>query len=125
MEVGDVAQPVDGLAEEQVPHGFGPKSYVSVLKFDDPGRVDQVLLAMHGTQQRGLITLEDAAVVSWPEGDMKPEPRQLPSTTGVGALSGTFWGMLLGLNLFVLSGAGTANARPLACSASRVEKPMH
>jgi uncharacterized membrane protein len=96
-----------------------------VLKFDDPGRVDQVLLAMHGTQQRGLITLEDAAVVSWPEGDMKPEPRQLHSTTGVGALSGTFWGMLLGLNLFVLSGAGTANARPLACSASRVEKPMH
>ena len=93
-----------------------------MLKFDDPGRVDQVLLAMHGTQQRGLITLEDAAVVSWPEGDMKPKPRQLHSTTGAGVLSGMFWGMLLGLNFFVLSGAGTADARWLACSASRVER---
>ena len=43
---------------------------------------------------------------------MKPKPRQLHSTTGAGALSGTFWGMLLGLNFFVLSGAGTADARP-------------
>ncbi len=54
---------------------------------------------------------------------MKPKPRQLHSTTGAGALSGRFWGMLLGLNFFVLSGAGTADARPLACSASRVERP--
>jgi uncharacterized membrane protein len=53
---------------------------------------------------------------------MKPKPRQLHSTTGAGVLSGTFWGMLLGLNFFVLSGAGTVGARPLACSVSRVER---
>ena len=33
---------------------------------------------------------------------MKPKPRQLHSTTGAGALSGTFWGMLLSL-IFILS----------------------
>jgi uncharacterized membrane protein len=35
---------------------------------------------------------------------MKPKPRQLHSTTGAGALSGTFWGMLLSLIFFILSG---------------------
>jgi hypothetical protein len=37
------------------------------------------------------------------EGNTKPKPRQLHSTTGAGALSGRFWGMLLGL-IFILSG---------------------
>jgi uncharacterized membrane protein len=38
------------------------------------------------------------------EGNMKPKPRQLHSTTGAGTLSGTFWGMLLSLIFFILSG---------------------
>jgi uncharacterized membrane protein len=38
------------------------------------------------------------------EGNIKPKPRQLHSTTGAGALSGTFWGMLLSLIFFILSG---------------------
>ena len=38
------------------------------------------------------------------EGNMKPKPRQLHSTTGAGALSRTFWEMLLSLIFFILSG---------------------
>jgi uncharacterized membrane protein len=37
------------------------------------------------------------------EDNTKPKPRQLHSTTGAGALSGGFWGMLLGLIFFILS----------------------
>jgi len=37
---------------------------LSVLKFNDPRGADRVLLALQGTQERQLIALEDAAVVS-------------------------------------------------------------
>ncbi|AKB28949.1 putative membrane protein [Methanosarcina siciliae T4/M] len=48
-----------------------------------------------------LITLQDAAIVSWPMGKKKPKTKQLTSMTGVGALSGAFWGMLFGLIFLV------------------------
>jgi uncharacterized membrane protein len=48
-----------------------------------------------------MITLEDAAVVSWPQGNKKPKTRQLHSTAGVGAMGGAFWGFLFGLILFI------------------------
>jgi len=48
-----------------------------------------------------LITLHDAAIVSWPEGKKKPKTKQLSSMTGVGAMSGAFWGFLFGLIFFV------------------------
>jgi uncharacterized membrane protein len=44
-----------------------------------------------------MITLEDAAVVSWPQGNKKPITRQLHSTAG----SGAFWGFLIGLIFFM------------------------
>ena len=36
---------------------------LSVLKFNDPGGADRVLIALEGLQERQMITLEDAAVV--------------------------------------------------------------
>ncbi|GAB3170489.1 DUF1269 domain-containing protein [Myceligenerans halotolerans] len=51
--------------------------------------------------RENLLTVHDAAVVSWEEGARKPKTRQLASTTGAGALGGTFWGMLFGLIFFV------------------------
>jgi uncharacterized membrane protein len=48
-----------------------------------------------------LITLQDAAIVTWPEGKKKPKTRQLSSIAGVGAVSGAFWGMLFGLIFFI------------------------
>ena len=74
---------------------------LSVLKFNDPSGADRVLLALQGMQERQLITLEDAAVVSWPQDRKKPQTRQLHSMGSAGALSGAFWGMLFGLIFFV------------------------
>ena len=74
---------------------------LSVLKFDDPGGADRVLIALQGMQERQLINLEDAAVLSWPQGNKKPTTRQLHSTAGAGAMSGAFWGFLFGLIFFV------------------------
>ena len=69
-----------------------------------------MLIALEGMQERQLITLEDAAVVSWPQGNKKPTTRQLHSTAGAGW--GAFWGFLFGLILFMpflgaAIGAGT------------------
>jgi uncharacterized membrane protein len=85
---------------------------LSVLKFDDPNGADRVLIALEGMQERQLITLEDAAVVSWPLGSKKPNTRQLHSTAGAGAGWGAFWGFLFGLIFFMpllgmAIGAGT------------------
>jgi uncharacterized membrane protein len=74
---------------------------LSVLKFNDPYGADRVLIALQGLQERQMITLEDAAVVSWPEGNRKPKTRELASMAGVGAMSGAFWGFLFGLIFFV------------------------
>jgi uncharacterized membrane protein len=83
---------------------------LSALKFEDPNVADRVLIALEGMQERQLITLEDAAVVSWPQGNKKPKTRQLHSTAGAGW--GAFWGFLFGLIFFMpflgaAIGAGT------------------
>ena len=85
---------------------------LSVLKFNDPYGAERVMIALQGMQERQLITLEDAAVVSWPQGNKKPTTRQLHSTAGGGATWGAFWGFLFGLIFFVpflgaAIGAGT------------------
>jgi uncharacterized membrane protein len=46
---------------------------LSVLKFNDPYGAERVMVALQGMQERELITLEDAAVVSWPQGNRKPK----------------------------------------------------
>ena len=74
---------------------------LSVLKFNDPNGADRVLLALQGLQEQQMINLEDAAVVSWPQGNKKPTTRQLHSTSSAGALGGAFWGFLFGLIFFV------------------------
>jgi uncharacterized membrane protein len=74
---------------------------LSVLKFNDLNGADRVLLALQGLQERQMITLEDAAVVSWPLGSKKPTTRQLHSTAGSGAALGAFWGFLFGLIFFM------------------------
>jgi uncharacterized membrane protein len=74
---------------------------LSVLKFNDTGGADRVLIALQGLQEREMITLEDAAVVRWPAGDKKPKTHQLHGTAGAGATWGAFWGFLFGLIFFV------------------------
>ena len=48
-----------------------------------------------------LITLQDAAIVTWPQDKKKPKTKHLDDMTGAGALGGAFWGMLFGLLFFV------------------------
>jgi len=74
---------------------------LSVLKFNDPYGAERVMIALQGMQEREMITLEDAAVVSWPQGNKKPTTRQLHSMAGAGAGWGAFWGFLFGLIFFV------------------------
>jgi hypothetical protein len=50
---------------------------LSVLKFNDPYGAERVMVALQGMQERELITLEDAAIVSWPQGNKKPKTREL------------------------------------------------
>src|ERR687897_1295503 len=72
---------------------------LTVVKFDDPAGAERVMAALQDMHGRQMITLEDAAVVSWPKGNKKPlMPKQ-----GVGqmALGGAFWGFLFGLIFFV------------------------
>jgi uncharacterized membrane protein len=74
---------------------------LSVLKFNDPYGADRVLVSLQGMQEREMITLEDAASVSWPQGNKKPKTHQLHSMAGAGAGWGAFWGFLFGLIFFV------------------------
>jgi len=73
----------------------------TVWKFDSAGGADDALNTLERLQKEELITLEDGAVVTWPEGKKKPKTRQLHSLAGAGALGGAFWGFLFGLLFFI------------------------
>jgi uncharacterized membrane protein len=70
---------------------------VTVLLFPDATGANDTLERIRKLQQQQLITLLDAAVVSWPVGKKSPKIRQLIDLVGAGAMSGMFWGMLFGL----------------------------
>jgi uncharacterized membrane protein len=52
-------------------------------------------------QQQRLVTVLDAAVVTWPMGAKKPKTRQHINVAAAGAMGGAFWGLLFGLIFFV------------------------
>ena len=74
---------------------------ISAFKFDTPNGAEQMLDLVKDLTKQQLITLQDAAIVTWPQGKKKPKTKQLQSLAGVGALGGAFWGMLFGLIFFV------------------------
>jgi uncharacterized membrane protein len=74
---------------------------LTVWKFATPDGAQQALTRINELTKQHLLEVQDAAVVSWPEGANKPKTRQALSTAGAGALSGAFWGMLFGLIFFV------------------------
>ncbi len=74
---------------------------LSVLKFESSDGAEEALELVKSLQKQQLITLQDAAIVTWPEGAKKPKTKQLISLAGIGALNGAFWGMLFGLIFFV------------------------
>ena len=80
---------------------------ISVLKFHTSDGAKQALTTVQSMAKQQLITLQDAAIVTWPENKKKPKTEQLQNMAGVGALGGAFWGMLFGL-IFLVPFLGAA-----------------
>jgi uncharacterized membrane protein len=74
---------------------------LTVWKFDTADGAGEALTKLEGLAKQQLITVQDAAIVAWPQGKKKPKTHQMASTTAAGALGGAFWGMLFGLLFFV------------------------
>ncbi len=74
---------------------------LSVWRFDTAAGADQAVGTLEDLAKQQLITVFDAATVSWPEGAKRPKTRQLHNLAGAGALGGAFWGLLFGLLFFV------------------------
>src|SRR5262249_55193926 len=69
--------------------------------FDSADGAERMAGLLKSLQREELLTIHDAAVVSWPQGKKKPKTEQLHNMAGIGALQGAFWGMLFGLLFFV------------------------
>jgi uncharacterized membrane protein len=74
-------------------------SNLFVLKFADETSAQQVLGTMKSLQDRRLIKIDDAAMVTR-DSKGKPKVKQAHELVGAGALGGAFWGMLIGLLFF-------------------------
>jgi uncharacterized membrane protein len=74
---------------------------LTVWKFETPYGADAALQKLQNLASQQLITVQDAAVVSWENGKRKPKTRELHDTKMGGALGGGFWGLLFGLIFFV------------------------
>jgi uncharacterized membrane protein len=74
---------------------------LSVLKFPTADGAQQMENTLLDLQKQHLIEVQDAAIVTWPQGKKSPKTQQLHSLTGQGALIGAFWGMLFGLIFFI------------------------
>jgi uncharacterized membrane protein len=74
---------------------------LTVWKFNSAEGAEMAVSTLEGLAKQQLISVQDAATVSWPAGAKKPKTRQLHSLAGAGALGGAFWGMLFGLLFFV------------------------
>ena len=76
-------------------------STLSVLKFSTADGAKQMETMLLSLQKQQLIDVQDAAIVTWPQGKKKPNTEQLHNLAGSGALGGAFWGMLFGLIFFI------------------------
>jgi len=74
---------------------------ITVLKFQTDKGAEEALGLVKSLSKQHLINLQDAAIVTWPEGKKKPKTKQLANLAGLGALDGAFWGMLFGLIFFI------------------------
>jgi uncharacterized membrane protein len=74
---------------------------LTVWKFDTPGGAEDATRTLQELAREKIVALHDAATVAWEQGKKKPRTRQLATTTGAGALGGSFWGLLFGMIFFV------------------------
>ncbi|UPK75759.1 DUF1269 domain-containing protein [Nocardioidaceae bacterium SCSIO 66511] len=74
---------------------------LTVWRFNTPDGAEAAVETLEHLAGKGLVTIHDAATVSWEPDRKKPKTRQLHETTRTGALAGAFWGMLFGLIFFL------------------------
>ena len=74
---------------------------ITGYSFDSVDGAEKMVDLVQDLTRQKLITLEDAAMVSWPQGKKKPKTKHLGDMTGAGAAGGAFWGMLFGLIFFI------------------------
>ena len=97
----------------------GSEDHIIGMSFDKVTRADEVLLALAHLQQAGEIALTDAVVV-WKDDDDKVHVRQtVDPTPGRSALTGSIWGMLVGMLFggpvfFAAAAAGAGGAALMA-----------
>lgn len=90
-------------------------SNLIVVAYDDPFKAEEVRTKLRKLQQEYLLDLEDA-VVAVKDDKGKVKLSQMYNLTAMGAMSGGFWGTLIGLiflnpllGLAVGAGAGAAS----------------
>lgn len=69
--------------------------------FDTPDGAAKAENLLLDLQKQQILVVQDAATVSWPEGQKKPKTQELTSAGWVGASMGGLWGLLFGLIFFV------------------------
>ncbi len=74
---------------------------LTALKFPTADGAKNMLDTVKQLQRDHLISLLDAAMVTWPQGQSKPKTKQLFSLRGIGTMEGAFWGTLFGVIFFV------------------------
>lgn len=73
---------------------------LTVWKFETAEGAPEAAAKLHELHEQGLINVHDACVVTWPAGKKRPKTTQMQNLTAKGALSGSFWGLLMGLLFF-------------------------
>lgn len=74
---------------------------LSVWRFDSAQGAEEAISTLETLSKQRLVTIYDAATVSWAPDAKKPKTRHLHNLAGAGALGGAFWGLLFGLLFFV------------------------
>jgi uncharacterized membrane protein len=74
---------------------------ITGYSFETVDGAGKMLELVQNLAKQQLITVQDAAMVTWPQGKKKPKTTHVDDMTGAGAAGGAFWGMLFGLIFFV------------------------
>jgi uncharacterized membrane protein len=70
---------------------------LTVANFSTAERAQKMANTVLAWQKQNLISVQDAGIVTWPQGAKRPQTRQVYSLAGAGSISGAFWGLLFAL----------------------------
>jgi uncharacterized membrane protein len=76
-------------------------SALGVWIFPEPGQAEAALRVVERLQVQRKVSVDDAAVVEWEPGRARPSAYQVGTAAGTAALSGAYWGLLVGMTLLL------------------------